>query len=115
MKNPQPIDLNTTLVQLTESLNKMDFTPKPYKPTIYPTGRGRGRSRGGQFQGRRFQGEVINPSTHNTEDEVEEASEENPEEENLIKVPPKEFPERILRPKMLIKIDTGTARKLVIG
>ena len=56
MKNPQPIDLNTTLVQFTESLNKMDFTHKPYKPTIYPTGRGRGRGRGGQFQGRRFQG-----------------------------------------------------------
>ena len=37
MKNPQPMDLNTTLVQLTESLNKMDFTQKPYKPTIYPT------------------------------------------------------------------------------
>ena len=56
MKNPQPIDLNTTLVQLTENLNKMDFTQKPYKPTIYPTGRGRGRGRGGRFQGRRFQG-----------------------------------------------------------
>ena len=56
MKNPQPIDLNTTLVQLRESLNKMDFTQKPYKPTIYPTGRGRGRGRGGRFQGRRFQG-----------------------------------------------------------
>ena len=56
MKNPQPIDLNTTLVQLTESLNKMDFIQKPYKPTIYPTGRGRGRGRGGRFQGRRFQG-----------------------------------------------------------
>ena len=55
MKNPQPIDLNTTLVQLTESLNKMDLTQKPYKPTIYPTGRGRGRGRGGRFQGRRFQ------------------------------------------------------------
>ena len=59
--------------------------------------------------------EVINPSTHNAEDEVEEASEENPEEENLMKVPPKEFPERILRPKMLIKMDAGTAGKSVIG
>ena len=43
MKSPQTIDLNSTLVQLTESLNKMDFTQKPYKPTLYPTGRGRGR------------------------------------------------------------------------
>ena len=40
MKSPQPLDLNSTLVQLTESLNKMDFTQKPYKPTLYPTGRG---------------------------------------------------------------------------
>ena len=36
---------------------------------------------------------MINPSTHNTEDKVKEASEENLGEENLTKVPPKEFPE----------------------
>ena len=55
IKSPQPIDLNSTLVQLTDSLNKMDFTQKPYKPTLYPTGRGRGRGRGGRSQGKRFQ------------------------------------------------------------
>ena len=27
------------LNKLTESLNKMDFTQKPYKPTLYPSGR----------------------------------------------------------------------------
>ena len=35
-------NINDTLVRLTESLNKMDFTQKPYKPTLYPSGRGRG-------------------------------------------------------------------------
>ena len=35
-------NINDTLVKLTESLNKMDFTQKPYKPTLYPSGRGRG-------------------------------------------------------------------------
>ena len=55
MKSPQPIDLNSTLVQLTDSLNKMDFTQKPYKPTLYPNGRGRGKGRGGRPQGRKFQ------------------------------------------------------------
>ena len=38
-----PPDINATLTRLTESLNKMDFTQKPYKPTLYPSGRGRGR------------------------------------------------------------------------
>ena len=37
-----PPTINDTLVRLTESLNKMDFTQKPYKPTLYPSGRGRG-------------------------------------------------------------------------
>ena len=54
-EDPKP-DLTATLAQLTESLNKMDFTQKPYKPTLYPAGRGRGRGRGGRFQGRRGQG-----------------------------------------------------------
>ena len=54
-EDPKP-DLTTTLAQLTERLNKMDFSQKPYKPTIYPPGRGRGRGRGGRFQGRRGQG-----------------------------------------------------------
>ena len=48
----KPPTINDTLVRLTESLNKMDFTQKPYKPTLYPSGRGRG----GRTQGRRFQG-----------------------------------------------------------
>ena len=52
---PKP-DLTTTLAQLTERLDKMDFTQKPYKPTLYPSGRGRGHGRGGRFQGRRGQG-----------------------------------------------------------
>ena len=37
-----PPNINDTLVKLTESLNKMVFTQKPYKPTLYPSGRGRG-------------------------------------------------------------------------
>ena len=49
-----PLDINTTLNKLTETLNKMDFTQKPYKPTLYLSGRGRGR--GGRFQGRRSPG-----------------------------------------------------------
>ena len=54
-EDPKP-DLTNTLAQLTESLSKIDFTQKPYKPTIYHSGRGRGRGRSGRFQGRRGQG-----------------------------------------------------------
>ena len=54
IQEENPLDINTTLNKLTESLNKMDFTQKPYKPTLYyPSGRGRGRGRGGRFQGRK--------------------------------------------------------------
>ena len=38
MQEESPPDINTTLTRLTESLNKMDFTQKPYKPTLYPSG-----------------------------------------------------------------------------
>ena len=49
----QPLDFQQSLTQLTENLYKLDFNQKPYKPTIYPQGRGRGRGRGnGRFQGR---------------------------------------------------------------
>ena len=49
----QPIDFQQSLTQLTENLYKLDFNQKPYKPTLYPQGRGRGRGRGnGRFQGR---------------------------------------------------------------
>ena len=51
-----PPTINDTLVRLTESLNKMDFTQKPYKPTLYPSGRGRGQGRGERPQGRRSPG-----------------------------------------------------------
>ena len=37
MQEESPRDINTTLTRLTESLNKMDFTQKPYKPTLYPS------------------------------------------------------------------------------
>ena len=50
MQEEGPPDINTTLTRLTKSLNKMDFTQKPYKPTLYPSGLGRGRGRGGRFQ-----------------------------------------------------------------
>ena len=52
IQEESPANIATTLNKLTESLNKMDFTQKPYKPT----GRGRGRGRGGRFQGRRSPG-----------------------------------------------------------
>ena len=48
-------DIGQTLQQLTENLYKLDFNQKPYKPTLYPQGRGRGRNRGnggGRYQGR---------------------------------------------------------------
>ena len=49
----QPLDFQQSLTQLTENLYKLDFNQKPYKPTLYPQGRGRGRGRGnGRFQGR---------------------------------------------------------------
>ena len=45
-------DLAQHLNKLTETLNKMDFKQKPYKPQIYPRGRGRGRGGRGQPRGR---------------------------------------------------------------
>ena len=49
----QPTDIGHTLNQISESLYKLDFNQRPYKPTLYPQGRGRGRGRGnGRFQGR---------------------------------------------------------------
>ena len=49
----QPLDFQQSLTQLTENLYKLDFNQKPYKPILYPQGRGRGRGRGnGRFQGR---------------------------------------------------------------
>ena len=49
----QPLDFQQSLTQLTENLYKLDFNQKPYKPTLYPQGRGRGRGRGnGRFQSR---------------------------------------------------------------
>ena len=56
MQEDSPPNITDTLTRLTGSLNKMDFTQKPYKPTLYPSGRGRGRGREGRTQGRRFQG-----------------------------------------------------------
>ena len=48
-----PADIGHTLNQISESLYKLDFHQRPYKPTLYPQGRGRGRGRGnGRFQGR---------------------------------------------------------------
>ena len=38
--------LADNLTKLTETLNKIDFKQKPYKPQIYPRGRGRGHGRG---------------------------------------------------------------------
>ena len=52
MQEESPPTINDTLTRLMESLNKMDFTQKPYKPTLYPSGRGRG----GRSQGRRSPG-----------------------------------------------------------
>ena len=41
-------DLAQHFNKLTETLNKIDFKQRPYKPQIYPRGRGRGRGRRGQ-------------------------------------------------------------------
>ena len=35
IQEESPPDIAMTLNKLTESLNKMDFTQKPYKPTLY--------------------------------------------------------------------------------
>ena len=43
-------DLAQHLNKLTETLNKIDFKQRPYKPQIYPRGKGRGR--GGRSQPR---------------------------------------------------------------
>ena len=97
IQEESPPDIATTLNKLTESLNKMDFTQKPYKPTLYPSGRGRGTGRGGRFQGRRSPG---NLPTSPTEEEVVEVSEENPEVQSLTKALPKEFLGKTPKQKM---------------
>ena len=56
------LDIGQHLNKITETLNKLDFKQKPYKPQIYPNrGRGRGRGRGqpwgrDQGQGQGYQG-----------------------------------------------------------
>ena len=52
--------LADNLIKLTETLNKIDFKQKPYKPQIYPRGRGQGRGRsqpGGRNIGQGQQGQ----------------------------------------------------------
>ena len=44
-------DLAQHLNKLTETLNKIDFKQRPYKPQIYPRGRGRGCGGRGQARG----------------------------------------------------------------
>ena len=44
-------DLAQHLNKLTETLNKTDFKQRPYKPQIYPRGRGQGRGGRGQPRG----------------------------------------------------------------
>ena len=52
MKSKDSIEFSQNLNKLTDTLNKLDFKQKPYKPHIHP-GRGRGRGRGrGQPRGR---------------------------------------------------------------
>ena len=52
MKAKDTVEFSQNLNKLTETLNKMDFKQKPYKPHIHP-GRGRGRGRGrGQPRGK---------------------------------------------------------------
>ena len=99
MQEENPPDINTTLNRLTESLNKMDFTQKPYKPTLYPLEEAEVEaeeegSKVGDPQG------TNNLPTNPAEEEVVEVSEENPEVESLTKVPPRGFQERTPRPKM---------------
>ena len=91
IQEESPPDIATTLNKLTESLNKMDFTQKPYKPTLYPSGRGRGRGRREEdFKAEDPQGTNSLP-TSPAEEEVVEVSEENPEVENLTRALLKEF------------------------
>ena len=56
--------LADNLTRLTETLNKIDFKQKPYKPQIYPRGRGRGHGRGqprGRNTGQGQQGQRSGP------------------------------------------------------
>ena len=89
IQEESPPDITKMLNKLTESLNKMDFTQKSYKPTLYPSGRGRGR--GGRFPAEDPQ-EIHSLPTNPTKEEAVEVSEENPEVESLTKAPPKRVP-----------------------
>ena len=52
IKSKDSTDITQHLNKITDTLNKLDFKQKPYKPHIHP-GRGRGRGRGrGQPRGR---------------------------------------------------------------
>ena len=113
MKSPQPIDLNSTLVQLTESLNKMDFTQKPYKPMLYPTGRGRGRGRGGRPQGRKFQ---ARNHPYNPQNRGRGGFRGKPRGGKFDRSPTKrKSPGKTPKQRIQIKIDAGTVERLVIG
>ena len=69
----------------------MDFTQKPYKPTLYPTGRGRGRVEVEDHREENFKLETT-LTIPKTEEEEEELSEANPEEQNLTGAQLKESP-----------------------
>ena len=51
IKSKDSPDLAQHLNKLTETLYKIDFKQKPYKPQIYPKGRGHGRGGRGQPRG----------------------------------------------------------------
>ena len=83
-EGPKP-DLTTTLAQLTERLNKMDFSQKPYKPTINPLEEAEAEVEeedSNREEAREGNNLPISPG----EVEVEEVSEENPEDRSMTRV-----------------------------
>ena len=99
IQDENPPDITMTLSKWTESLNKMDFTQKPYKPTLYPSGEAEVEAEEEDSRAEDPQG-INSLPTSPAKEEVEEVSEENPEVVSLTRALPKEFLEKIPRQKM---------------
>ena len=94
----------------------MDFTQRPYKPTIYPSGCSRGRGRGsGRSQGRKPQG-GFQSSYQPHRGQGHGGFRGKPRGGKYDKMPlPRGFLEKTPRQKMETKTNAGIAMKLAIG
>ena len=113
-------DLAQHLNKLTETLNKIDFKQRPYKPQIYPRGRGQGHGGRGQpwghdqgnqpvYQGYRGGYQQGYQNQHRGGYRGKQCG------GKFDKSPTKRNPGEIPRPRMQIRTTAGIAMKLATG